>query len=72
MTVHDEQRRVVYGSPPWPSYRDEIQSEISEGLRARYAVTGLATSVVLMQLRELDRKIGNSLDGLSNAVRSLQ
>jgi hypothetical protein len=57
----DEQRPVIYGSPPRPPYREEILSTISEELRARYRVPQelpYRLLIVLMQLKELDRKDG--------------
>jgi len=57
--MQDEHRPVVYGRPPWPPYRDEIQRKIGEELGARYAVPQdlpYRLLVVLMQLKELDRK----------------
>jgi hypothetical protein len=61
MAVQDEQRPVIYGSPPRPPYREEIQSIIGEELRARYTVPQelpYRLLIVLMQLKELDRKDG--------------
>jgi hypothetical protein len=59
MAVQDEQRPVIYGSAPRPPYREEIQSIIGEELRARYTVPQelpYRLLIVLMQLKELDRK----------------
>ena len=59
MTTQDEQRPVVYGRPPWPPYRDEIQRAIGEELRGHYPASQALPYrllVVLMQLKEIDRK----------------
>jgi hypothetical protein len=59
MTVQDERQPVVYGSPPAPPYRGDIQDAIGAELKARYAVPQelpYRLLVVLMQLKELDRK----------------
>ena len=56
MTSQDVRRHVVYGGPL--PYRDEIQAEIGEGLRAHYGVhqyLPYRLLVILMQLKELDR-----------------
>jgi hypothetical protein len=59
MTVRDEERPVIYGAPPRPPYREEIQSFIGAELRAQYTVSQelpYRLLIVLMQLKELDRK----------------
>ena len=56
MTAQHEQRPVIYGVP---LYREEIQSTIGEELRALYTVPQALPYrllIVLMQLKELDRK----------------
>ena len=56
MTSQDVRRHVVYGGPL--PYRDEIQAEIGEGLRACYGAhqdLPYRLLVILMQLKELDR-----------------
>jgi hypothetical protein len=59
MTLPDEHQPVVYGSPPRSLYYGEMQNAIGEELKAGYAVPRelpYRLLVVLMQLKELDRK----------------
>jgi hypothetical protein len=56
MAVQDEQRPVIYGSPPRLPYREEIQSIIGEELRARYTVPQE------LPFRELSPNLGDGRD----------
>ncbi len=59
MTIPDPLRHVVYGLPSASPYMREIQKRIGKELRARSKVPqGLPYRllVIMMQLKELDRK----------------